>query len=36
MNYFSAGINLLLLLAITTDDLMRNNEAYKISRLNEK
>ncbi|CAF4592052.1 unnamed protein product [Rotaria sp. Silwood1] len=25
-----AGINLLLLLAITTDDLRRNNEAYKI------
>ncbi|CAF2439607.1 unnamed protein product [Rotaria sp. Silwood2] len=32
-----AGINLLFLLAITTDDLRKNNEAYKISRLiNEK
>ncbi|CAF5115023.1 unnamed protein product, partial [Rotaria magnacalcarata] len=26
-----AGINLLFLLAITTDDLYKNNEAYKIS-----
>ena len=30
-SFSSAGINLLLLLAITTDDLQTNDETYKIS-----
>jgi hypothetical protein len=32
---FSAGINLLFLLAVKTEDLKKNNEAYRISRLFE-
>lgn len=31
--YFSAGINLLFFLGITADDLKKNNEAKKISKL---
>jgi hypothetical protein len=33
IDYFSAGINLLFFMAITNDDLKKNSEASKISRL---